>query len=182
MSNQPHEISTEILSEFVRQAAPSDQDASVRIGYADGSEARSFPLRVLPPVFPVPPADSLVIRAALMSMRHLALDKVVDLAWYRNREVSQTRAMSESDEFCFEYSLRELRSMRETFKGRHLTLLMYHTGFEPASIGFYRALTVALMRPTEFGVTAAAGGAWIRVVPQYFRGDDVFEQSQNPWG
>jgi len=182
MSSQPHELSTEILSEFVRQVPGADHDVSVRIAYADGSEARSFPLRVLPPVAPVPPADSLVIKAALLSMRHLELDKVVDFAWYRNKEVSQSRALSEADEFCFDYSLRELRSMRDSFKGRHVTLLMYHTGFEPASIGFYRALTVALMGPTALGVYGAADSAWIRVVPLYFRGDDGFEQSHNPWG
>jgi hypothetical protein len=143
----------------------------VRVIYADGSEAKPFPLRILP-MNSAPPSPNLVeISVALMSMRHLELDPVVDWAWYRNKEVSQTRPLAESDDFCFQYSLRQLAELRAAYPGQAVLLNMFHTGFEPAALGFYRAVATILMRQR----------GWLRVVPHYFRGGTRFAASEIIW-
>ena len=126
--------------------------------------------RSLPP--PAAAPDGAVeIAVALMSMRHLELDPLVDWAWFRNKEVSQTRQLAESDEFCFRYSLDQLEGLRAAYGGRRVRLSMYHTGFEPAALGFYRALALSLR----------AQRGWLRVVPHFFRGGTRFEASQMAW-
>jgi hypothetical protein len=170
MSSQPHEISTEVLGRFVRTSA-GQIPGRVRITYADGSEAKPFPLRILSMDSTAAAANPVEISVALMSMRHLELDSVVDWAWYRNKEVSQTRPLAESDEFCFQHSLKQLADLHVAYSGRAVRLNMYHTGFEPASIGFYRAVAVTLMRQR----------GWLHVVPYYFRGGTRFAASETIW-
>lgn len=175
MSNQPHEVSTDVLGRFVRRAADAGADGNgqrIRIVYADGSEARPFPLRCLLPARDAAPASAVTLSAALMSMRHVELDPFVDFAWYRNKEVSQTRPLADSDEFCFQYSQQTLRELRGAYPNTPVKLHLYHTGFEPAAVGFYRALTLALSR---------GGDRWIRVVPHYFRGGTRFDASAVVW-
>lgn len=171
MSEQPHEISTEVLGEFVRKQQPEQESGNIRIVYADGSEASRFPLRVLPPDAGSEPDDPVRIRLALMSMRHVELDPIVDWAWYRNKEVSQTRPLAESDDYCFQFSLDQLSELLTVYDGRSLTLEMYHTGFEPAAIGFYRAVIVTLIR----------NPGRLRVIPHYFRGGSRFSSSKTIW-
>ncbi|MEI6916300.1 MAG: hypothetical protein WCL39_14290, partial [Armatimonadota bacterium] len=139
--------------------------------YADGSEAKPFPLRILPMNSTHMLANPVEISVALMSMRHLELDPIVDWAWYRNKEVSQTRSLAESDEFCFQHSLKQLAHLQTAYSGCALLLNMYHTGFEPAAIGFYRAVAATLMRRR----------GWLRVVPYYFRGGTRFAASETFW-
>jgi hypothetical protein len=170
MSNQPHEVSTEVLGQFVRASA-GQVPGRVRVTYADGSEAKPFPLRILPMNSVPAPANPVEISVALMSMRHLELDPMVDWAWYRNKEVSQTRPLAESDEFCFQYSLKQLTELHVAYAGRALVLNMYHTGFEPAAIAFYRAVAITLMRQR----------GRLRVVPHYFRGGTHFAASEIFW-
>jgi len=170
MSNQPHEVSTEVLGQFVRASA--DQvPGRVRVIYADGSEAKPFPLRILPMNSVPAPTNPVEISVALMSMRHLELDPVVDWAWFRNKEVSQTRPLAETDELCFQYSLKQLAELQVAYAGHALQLKMYHTGFEPAAIGFYRAVAATLMRQR----------GWLRVVPYYWRGGTRFAASETIW-
>ncbi len=170
MSNQPHEVSTEVLGQFVRAGA-GQTPGRVRVIYADGSEAKPFPLRILPMNSAPTPANPVEISVALMSMRHLELDPVVDWAWFRNKEVSQTRPLAETDEFCFQYSLKQLAELQAAYDGRALSLKMYHTGFEPSAIGFYRAVAATLTRQR----------GWLRVVPHYFRGGTRFAASETIW-
>ncbi len=170
MSNQPHEVSTEVLGQFVRTCT-GQTAGRIRIIYADGSEAKPFPLRILPMHAESALVNPVEISVAMMSMRHLELDPIVDWAWYRNKEVSQTRPLAESDDFCFQYSLRQLAELRAVYSGQTLLLKMYHTGFEPAAIGFYRAVAATLMHQR----------GWLRVVPHYFRGGTRFAASETIW-
>ena len=168
MSHQPHEVTTEVLAEFVT-CAEGEEPGVIRVVYADGSEARPFPLRCLPPA-KTGSEPEVLLKAALMSMRHLEIDPLVDFAWFRNREVSQTRALADSDAFCFEYSQKQFAELRAVYRGKRLTLHLYHTGFEPAALGFYRALTLTLQQER-----------WITVVPHYFRGEEGFARSSREW-
>lgn len=167
-SNQPHNVITEVLNEFVH-ASSGTLEAPVYISviYADGSQARPFPLLCLAQ----PQASVLeqmafapILTVALMSMRHLSLDHNVDMAWLRNREVSKGRTFSETDEFCYVQSQRQLRESRSLGSMR---LHMYQTGFQPAVIGFYRALVEEL-------ILRAGNVPLLQVTPHYYRGNAGF--------
>lgn len=157
-SNQPHNVITEVLNEFAY--SPSGKVESpvyVPVIYSDGSQAKPFPLLclashdndALEQLSQVP-----ILTAALLSMRHLALDHEVDMAWLRNREVSKSRTFSETDEFCYIQSQRQLAESRVDGGMR---LHIYQTGFQPAVVGLYRAVVEELLfradRPPSLQVT-----------------------------
>lgn len=180
-SDQPHEVNTEILAEFLHYEGSAAMN-KVRVVYADGSEAKPFPLRSLvkPESITIPSASTqdgvIELKFALMSMRHLELDPFVDRAWYRNKEVSVTRPLAETDDYCFQYSMNELDELREVYAheisaGTRLLLRMFHTGFEPAALGFYRAVVKEL----------SARRNWFCVMPHYFRGGSRFETGKIVW-
>ncbi|NMC34717.1 MAG: hypothetical protein GYA36_20020 [Veillonellaceae bacterium] len=145
-SNQPHNIITEVLNAFVySESGQVENPVYIRVNYTDGSQGKPFPLRCLPKRS----NDALKIiqqttplKAALLSMRHLSMDRDVDMAWFRNREVSKARAFGETDHFCYEYSKKLFEQSREE---GILRLFLYQTGLQPAVIGFYRALTEELL-------------------------------------
>jgi hypothetical protein len=178
-SSQPHEVTTDVLGHWVRRPPPEGAKApiSLRVVYADGSEAAPFPVCRLSGR--IPQAGGRVLRIALMSMRHLDLDRVVDMAWYRNREVSKPRTLADSDAFCFAYSLAELKKLSAL--GGAVTIHMYHTGFEPACLGFYRAVAAALSADQAYGAGWAVRlpPGWLTVMPHYFKGGTHYEPSQD---
>ncbi len=145
-SNQPHNIITEVLNELVySETGKVERPVFVRVHYADGSQGKPFPLLCLPKrtddelnIF----QQASPLKVALLSMRHLSMDKDVDMAWFRNREVSKSRAFGETDEFCYEYTKKLLEQSRAE---EILKLFLYQTGLQPAVIGFYRALTEELL-------------------------------------
>ena len=101
-SNQPHDITTEVLNGFVYTREPVNP-REVRVVYADGSEGEGFPVSCLPRYSDERLAGLKTLsalRIALISMRHLELDRIVDMAWFRNREASQSRTL-EADRFCY---------------------------------------------------------------------------------
>ena len=120
-----------------------------------------------------------------MSMRHLQIDRVVDMAWFRNREVARWPGLGEADEFCFSYSLDQLRSLAALSQRLHqpIELHVYHTGFEPASMGFYRALVAVFLGDEAFDAAWAKGLApWLVAIPYYFKGGARYEPSQDASG
>ncbi|MDR1383186.1 MAG: hypothetical protein LBJ67_04970 [Planctomycetaceae bacterium] len=172
MSNQPHEVSSTVLGRFLFKNDSKDS-GNIRIVYADGSEAKPFPLRMLVEPTEQTTPELFVLSTALMSMRHLELDSIVDWAWYRNKEVSQTRPLAESDEFCFQYSIKQIEELYKAYEGKPVLLKMYHTGFEPAVIGFYRALVLELSSFHRRG--------WLQVNPYYYRGATNFQPDEVIW-
>jgi hypothetical protein len=176
-SSQPHEVTTDVLGHWVQRTPPEGARAplSVRVVYADGSEAAPFPVcrlqgRTLQ-------GSGKVLRFALMSMRHLDLDRVVHMAWYRNREVSKPRTLADSDAFCFAYSLEELKALSAL--AGPTVVHMYHTGFEPACLGFYRAVVAVLTADEAFGAGWARelSPGWLSVVPHYYQGGTRYAPS-----
>jgi hypothetical protein len=58
--------------------------------------------------------------------------------WFRNRLVSVSdRTMADTENFCYRQTLSRLPELTELGVTR---LEIVHTGYEPASIGFYRAV------------------------------------------
>jgi hypothetical protein len=164
-SNRSNDIIAEVLHRFVYVlSGQPTSPVSIRVVYADGSEGRPFSIRCLPSNDQPEPAgaeQSPALRAVLMSMRHVDLDRDVDMAWFRNREVSKTRTLAETDEYCYQTTLGLLGGALS--KGP-LRLHMYHTGFEPAVIGFYRAVVEVLLANQP-----------VSILPYYYRGKEGFE-------
>jgi len=168
----PHDVIAEVLHQFVYVPnGETPQPVELRVIYADGSEAAPFPLFCLTaPTEAAPPAAS-PLRVALMSMRHVELDVDIDFCWFRNREVSRTRTLAETDEFCRTATATQLD---ESLAVGNLAMHLYHTGFEPAVIGFYRALVQRL------SALRHASGPSLVVTPYYFRGRDGY-QAGSAW-
>jgi len=142
------------------------------VAYTDGSEATPFPLFCLPQLDSnIVPSENL-LRVALMSMRHLELDPEIDFCWFRNREVSRTRTLAETDQFCFDTTLEQLK---DSLQSGDLTIQIFHTGFEPAVIGFYRGVVKVLLDMQK--QTSLS----LNVIPYYFRGENDY-QTGSLWG
>jgi hypothetical protein len=147
-----HDAIAELLRTLCRPAAPSGR---LRVLYVDGSEPA--PVAILSPCARGHVVGG-AIRLGLMSMRHTTLDADVDGYWFRNRMVSLSRTLAETDASCAEQSVR----MLEALTGAGITEVeLVHTGFEPAAIGFYRVLAEWL---------ADRGRPSVRVTPYYKRG------------
>lgn len=171
-SNQPHNVITEVLSEFIySDTGKPKKPTYIQVIYTDGSQAEDFPLQCLPEqgkkefdrLSKITP-----LRASLLSMRHLEMDDKVDISWFRNREVSKSRAFSETDQFCY---LETKRQLEETRKTEAFVLHLYQTGLQPAIIGFYRALTEELLHRAKRPPN-------LMVVPFYFRGKSGYKQGK----
>jgi hypothetical protein len=130
-SGARHEVITEVFNQAGTQLSST---VGLGILYVDGSSAQPFPLQC-------PSADGhargQTLRVGLMSMRHTELDLRVDGYWFRNRLVSTTRTLAETDAFCA--AATEARLTELTAAGIDRIELV-HTGFEPAAIGFYRGV------------------------------------------
>lgn len=159
-STASHEILAEVLRSALDVAA---RQPRLRVLYMDGSEAEPFPLYAMRWS---PRAAGRSIRLGLMSMRHTEMDADVDGYWFRNRLVSTSRTLAETDAFCAAETVRKLRELRSA----GITCIeLLHTGFEPAAIGFYRGL----LRWLE------EGEAGLTVQPVYLMGRLV---PGTPWG
>ena len=101
-----------------------------------------------------------------MSIRHMAIDAQTRGYWFRNRLVSTSdRTHADTEAFCYAESLKRLDEITSLGVGR---LEMVHTGFEPASVGFYRAVLKhtsqrpLIVAPYFYGHgTYAPGTEWV---------------------
>ena len=163
----PHDVIAEVLRELVDPALPAGQ---LRIVHSDSSEGAPFPIGAA-----AAPREALTwvaarrtIRLGLMSMRHMEADVTVAGYWFRNRLVSVSdRTLAETEAVCYRDTLAQLERLVHGDVG-HIELL--HTGFEPAVIGFYRAV-LAFNRERS-------GEAQVLVTPRYLHGREV---TGTPW-
>lgn len=156
MNNQNHFVITHVLAEFVtlRDDQPPGQ---IRVAYGDGSEAPPFPLCCLKPASPH--RHEFVVPFSLMSMRHLLLDPSVVRNWLRNREIDQNSTLARSDIYCYHHAVSEFQALRSSAnRDQRLCVHLFHTGYEPAVVGVYRAAVEAIRD----------GGDWLRVVPHFY--------------
>ena len=138
-------------------ASAEKPPGQIRVAYGDGSEAPPYPLRCLQPADLS--KEELVVPLSLMSMRHLLLDQSVVRNWLRNREIDQDSTLACGDFYCYQHAVAEFHSLRDTIeRGQRLCVNLYHTGYEPAVVGVYRAAVEAIRER----------GDWLRIVPHYF--------------
>jgi hypothetical protein len=136
-------VLTQVLHQYVRGRASTRVDAS--IAYRDGSAAANpFPMHCLP--LSSPPATAAVdLHLSLLSMRHTDMDPVTDGAWLRNAEVSRPRPAAQTDDYVYATSLEQLHALTEGGR-RTARLHVYQTGLDAAIVGFYRSVTVHLLK------------------------------------
>jgi len=158
-----HDVIAEIMHDFVyRGGSP----LSVSVIYADGTEAAPLPLfqlrqkraEALAVIHQQP-----VFNVGMMSSRHSndGLDEEVDIYWFRNQEISIGRTQAETDEVAYKKSKEQFLKMRNEGPFR---ISFYQTGFQPAVVGFYRALIEELIVQNKNPV------AQLEVTPYYFMG------------
>ena len=167
-SEAQHDVITEVLHDLVFvDERDVQRPVMLRVMYVDGSEAEPFPLFCLSRQ--AVSLNASLLRVALMSMRHPELDPEIDVCWFRNRDVSRTRTLAETDSFCYRTTQNQVK---DYLKLGALHMHLYHTGFEPAVIGFYRGIVQAL---TSYGLRTR-----LVVTPFYFRGKQGY-QSGRDW-
>ena len=160
-SNIPHSVISEVLNSYCFTDQIDDTTA-INVLYTDGSQGMPIPIMCLHRLGEDEYKSFVAITAlevGLLSMRHLFMDKDVDFYWFRNKEVSKTRFLSDTDVFCYEESKRQFKELREMGK---VKINLYHTGLQPAIIGFYRALVDELMYRRSINSNT------LMVIPKYY--------------
>jgi len=163
-SNQPHFVVADALNGFVYRDDPDELETRIRVVYMDGSQAEDFPLRCLNRPCEGKATNTGLelpsLKAALISMRHLEMDEIVDMAWFRNRKVSVPRPFAETDAYCTQETIKLLHTVEG---GLHIEL--YQTGLETAVVGFYRGLVEVLKQRRSVHKAPP-----LRVLPRYYAG------------
>ena len=142
LSNQRHNMFTEIFAEFICKR-PGSTPGNAPLVYGDGRAVDPFPLRVLDPL-PDGWTPTRILHVGLVSMRHLPLDRYIDVNWYRNAEVPSRSGLAGADAWCTRVSRAQLKRLLDLHKGQRLRLHVYHSGYMPAVVGFYRAVVEVL--------------------------------------
>jgi hypothetical protein len=143
-------VLTEVLREYSDRQGRSP--ASVPVVYRDGSRASAdFPLQCLDLNSGFTSddvalnSDVLVLRLALLSIRHSEMDAVVDGAWLRNADVSKPRPAAQTDDYVYFQSVKQLGELTQEGR-RKVRLYIFQTGLETAVVGFFRAVVEFLAR------------------------------------
>ncbi|MEW8560547.1 MAG: hypothetical protein AB2541_00535 [Candidatus Thiodiazotropha sp.] len=164
----PSAVSNRVLTETLREHVHAGSGAhrkDVPVTYRDGSTADPFPFQVLT-LSDAPLPDLPIMRFTLLSIRHVEMDEKVDGAWFRNSRISLNRPAGLTDADAFAISVKQLEQMRSLGS---VVVEMYQTGLQPAVMGFYRAVTHALIEHPGS----------IHVVPMFFAGSG-FDKGK-PW-
>ncbi len=164
----PSAVSNRVLTETLRRyvdARSGVRRIDVPVTYRDGSTAEPFPFQALT-MSDGPPLDAPVLRFTLLSIRHVEMDELVDGAWFRNTRISLNRPAGLTDADAFAISIKQLARIRAMGP---TVIEMFQTGLQPAVMGFYRAVTLALIQHPGS----------IHVIPKFFVGDG-FEEG-TPW-
>jgi len=165
-SDLGHHVIAEILHELVYSRGTK---ISVPIIYADGSRAAPFPLFCLRPR-PIEAVrfafkDEPLINVGMMSQRHPDLDPKVKVYFFRNQEISTGKPAGEIDEVAYQKAKEIFKRSRSEGKYR---IAFYQTGFQPAIVGFYRALTEELIQ-------RSCSLPSLQVTPFYYLGENFKE-------
>jgi len=161
VSHYHHQVLTAGLHEAIFRG---QNHANLGIIYDDNSRGPDFPIQArLVTEDQITEMEAIEpLRCALMSMRHTEMDSAVDIAWFNNQETSlRGKYSAEIDRICYERSLRLLSNLP---KGEPHCIWMYQTGFQPAILGFYRAIAETLFQ----------GSIKIGVKPMIFQNNNQY--------
>lgn len=143
-------VLTEVLREYVQRQGKAG--VSVPVVYRDGSRASAdFPFHCVELADTLSSDEAaradgtLILRLALLSIRHTEMDVVVDGAWLRNADVSKPRPAAQTDDYVYFQSAKQLNELTEGGQ-RKVRLYLFQTGLETAVVGFFRAVVEHLDR------------------------------------
>lgn len=152
-SELPHNTIAEVLN---RNVYGPGTKIFLPVTYGDGSKARPFPIRCLLPLdkgremnLPGP-----IINVGQLSGRHQEMDPKMNIYFFRNQEISTGKPAADIDEVAYQKAKAIFERLRKEGVYR---IAYYQTGFQPAVVGFYRALTEELIQkgkaPPKLAVT-----------------------------
>jgi len=148
LSKPRHGVTTPVLRQFVYDARFNG--GSLPVVFRDGSRPSPFPVgRLSDHAEPPPVPESQVVRLGLMSFRHPELDFIVDIYVARNKELGDHAPYAEGEELAFE---RTVEVLNDPIAKDGAELWVYHTGFEPMVIGFYRAVVHVIEERAKQGL------------------------------
>ncbi|OGD73011.1 hypothetical protein A3K29_02610 [Candidatus Collierbacteria bacterium RIFOXYB2_FULL_46_14] len=163
-SDLAHNVITEILREFVYQGG---RPMYLPVIYADGSKGKPLPIRCLK--FRSEKLKALskhpILNVGMMSGRHHEMDEVVKVYFFRNQEISIGKTAAESDEAAYVRAKEIFEKLRSEGIYR---IAFFQTGFQPAVVGFYRALTEELLKREK-------SAPELEVIPHYYFGEEYEE-------
>ncbi len=168
-SDLPHNVITEMLWEFVYSKG---KPMYLPVIYADGSVAKPFPIRCLKPRVGAARGTldkQPVLHVGEISQRHHEIDSQVSVYFFRNQEISLGKTSAVSDEVAYKNAKEIFEKMRKEGVYR---IALHQTGFQPAAVGFFRALAEEILSRGNSAPT-------IEVIPQYYFGGAY--QSGKAW-
>jgi hypothetical protein len=177
ISNATSSTITELLHKYAYRgfSESATQVSHTRARYSDGSLGELFSLRALwqrhttyaPTLKKVTP-----LRVAMISMRHYDMDSFVDMAWLLNTEVpSSNQPLALAEQFCYDKTRQQLQ---EGLRSGPLKLHFYQTGYQPVTIGFFRAVIDELLeRESQLPM--------LEVVPYYYSVFKGYYWHGHPW-
>lgn len=154
-----HNVITETLHQFVYGKY---QYMLVPVMYADGSEAPALPINALA-IRDQRKADTAfkdepILNIGMISQRHYEMDPIVKMYFFRNQEISTGKTAGEIDRTAYE----KAKWLFQKTRGEGIyRIAFYQTGFQPAVVGFYRALTEELMFRAKEAPT-------LQVIPYFY--------------
>jgi hypothetical protein len=126
----------------------SKEIGTVRVAFADGTEARPFPLGGFTPS-PPPDVKLPVVRVGLSSGRHPEMDRFIDMYLFRNAEINDLQSIAEQEQYAFQKGKEFLANPR--WRGGGI-IEMHQTGLEPLILGFYRAVVTVFQDRQKKGL------------------------------
>ncbi len=167
-----HVAITKALRQFIYMR-PGKSPVEIPIGYSDGSQARPFPLLCLNKLSDrelhhIRSQAPLAI--GQISDRHPEMDHMITRYLFRNQMVSVTRPLAVTDETAYQETKNILDKAR---KEGPLRITFYQVGFQPVTIGFYRAVVEELIE--------SRSNPWLEIIPKFFDSGDSSFSSGSPW-
>ncbi|MBN1182398.1 MAG: hypothetical protein JXB49_08940 [Bacteroidales bacterium] len=114
----------------------------LRIGYYDGSESEPFPIQYIgdPPLFD---RKMRPLRLSFNSGRHVELDSIADFYLLRNSQIAKLECSAEIEQEMYNQAM---NLFEDKIFDKIWSIEVYHTGLEPLTIGFYRAVITTAIR------------------------------------
>ncbi len=138
LASQRHHVLVPALGEHILRKDTEASERCLPVTYGDGLPASSFPLRCLERL-PQGWRPEIELDIGLVSMRHLDIDHYIDLNWFRNQEIPSFKGMCAADAYCTARSQAIFAELTSANPGKRLRINIYHSGYMPAVVGFYRA-------------------------------------------
>jgi hypothetical protein len=161
-----HYVITEALRSYLYKESGRDP-AEVTFSYSNGGDAKG-PIRLYAVERRSPQPGKETLRVGMINMRHPAMDHIVDTSWLLNNEIPVIgTTYADRDNYCYQRAREFLKPLS---KKRIECVHLFQTGYQPAVLGFYRALIDHLLTGVELALT-----------PYYFDPERMYYWEGEQW-